>query len=177
MLIQVCRDLRTVELSCSRLGLGGTARKDCEVKREELSSNDKLREQLLGRGYAKRHAEGKIRGVQKPLQRNSLQVEGKTRIIQPRRQANDSSEDEGGRSTLGKSKHRIPVIAGKQNIDSNNNAMGQADNVIPDEPTKPPRPPKRANCYLDEVLAERSRKKQKSKRKKHRVATELMTND
>ena len=86
----------------------------------------------------------------------------------------DGSEDNEGRSSLGKSKHRVHSV--EATVDTGVTSLRRSDNVMLDQPVNPPRPSKRASNYLDEVLADRSRKKQKSKRKKQKATAESNAN-
>ncbi|KAK0508578.1 hypothetical protein JMJ35_008854 [Cladonia borealis] len=152
------------------LGLGGTIPKDGEAKME-ATSIDKLRKQLLGKDHAKRHADGKGREAQNRSKSGPLHVGSKPHTM---RREDDDSEDDEGRSSLGKSKHRVHKM--EEGVDTGVISLMQSDNAMLDQPVSPPRPSKRASNYLDEVLADRSRKKQKSKRKKHKATAESESN-
>ena len=134
-------------------------------------SNDKLRKQLLGKDYAKKHADGKGREEQKKSKSGPLHVGSKPHTI---RREDDGSEDNEGRSSLGKSKHRVYRM--EEGVDTGVTFLKQSDNAVLDQPVSPPRPSKRASNYLDEVLADRSRKKHKSKRKKQKATAESNSN-
>ena len=136
----------------------------------EAISNDKLRKQLLGKDYAKKHADRKGREDQKSKS-GPLHVGSKPHTM---RREDYGSEDKEGRSSLGKSKHRVYRM--EEGVDTGLNLLKQSDNATLDEPVSPPRPSKRASNYLDEVLADRSRKKQKSKRKKQKATAESNSN-
>jgi hypothetical protein len=152
-----------------RLGLGGVIPKDGEVKRDTLSSNDKLRKQLLGSDYAKKHADRKRRAEAKDSHRSPLTAGSKPRPAQPKPRVEDDSEDDGGRSSLGKSKMGAFKRPHHPNARSNENDALDAEDPKVDGPTGSPRPPKRASNYLDEVLADRSRKKHKKSKKKKQI--------
>ena len=137
----------------------------------EATSNDKLRKQLLGKDYAKKRADGNGREEQKRSKSGPLHVGSKPHTT-PRE--DDGSEDNEGRSSLGKSKHRVYRMEGV--VETGVTLLGTSDNAMLDQPVNPPRPAKRANNYLDEVLANRSRKKQKSKRKKQKATAESKPN-
>ena len=139
--------------------------KDGDVRREELSSNEKLRRQLLGRDYKKAqgrrsengHGEGKLAMGSKP------RPAGHTREV------DRESEDESGRSSLGKSKRKREVEQTKEDADVSDEDISKATNTsIGASP-----PPKRVTNYLDQVLAEKSRRKHKKnkKRKTHDSAS------
>ena len=137
----------------------------------EATSIDKLRKQLLGKDYARKHADGKAREEQKNPKSGPSHVGSKQHKI---RREDDGSEDDRGRSSLGKSKHRVYRM--EEDVDTGKTFLRQSDNATLDQPANPPRPSKRASNYLDEVLADRSRKKQKSKRKKQKATAELKSN-
>ena len=129
--------------------------KDGDTKREELSSNDKLRRQLLGRDYKKAQA-GKREGGSSE---GTVLMGSKPRPVDSRREVSQESEDEGGRSSLGKSKRKRQV----EQVDAE---------ISDEEATKVTKakmrlhlPSKRAVNYLDQVLAEKSRKKHKKTKK------------
>ena len=159
-----------MELSHSRLGLGGTIPRDGEMKMDP-AANDKLRKQLLGKDYAKKHIDRKGREEQSKPRSVPLHVGRKPYAI---RGEDDDSEDNEGRSALGKSKHRVNRM--EEAVDTGAISLMQSDNAMLDQPVNPSRPSKRSNNYLDEVLADRSRKKQKSKRKKQKAADESNSN-
>lgn len=137
----------------------------------EPAANDKLRKQLLGRDYEKKHTDRKGREEQSKPKTGPSYVASKPHTIS---REDEDSEDNEGRSSLGKSKHRADRMeeAGDTGVIS----LMQSDNAMLDQPVNPPRPSKRANNYLDEVLADRSRKKQKSKRKKQKATAETNPN-
>ena len=144
-----------------RLGLGGVIPKDGEMKREELSSNDKLRKQLLGNDYARKHADRNRRIEAKGSHRSPLPAGSKPRPAQSKPRGEDNSEDDGGRSSLGKSK-----MGAVKRPHQPSARLDESDAV--EGSTDSPRP-KRASNYLDEVLADRSRKKHKKIEKKKQI--------
>ena len=133
----------------------------------EATSIDKLRKQLLGKDYARKHADGKAREEQKYPRSGPSHVGSKSHTI---RREDDDNEDDEGRSSLWKSKHRVHKR--EEGVDTSETFLTQSENAMLDQPATPPRPSKRASNYLDEVLADRSRKKQKSKRKKQKAIAE-----
>ena len=144
-----------------RLGLGAKASDDKMLKREGLSSNDKLRRQLLGRDYKKLQAVSGVRG----------RSEGIAAVIgskpQPRRDTARKSKDEDdeGRSSLGHSKRKQ-----KKSETENAEVLDAEAPRAPEATTQAISPPrKRAMNYLDEVLAEKSRKQRKKNKKKHKL--------
>ena len=142
-----------------RLGLGATMPKDGDVKRQDLSSNDKLRKQLLGKDFAKlyeRSGSGGKSGL------GVLPMGSKPRPTAAKRAVENDEEDEGGRSSLGKSKRRRK--ADKQGSDEAWDGTGTTKSVESNLEELVSRPKKPSN-YLDEVLADRERKKETKKRK------------
>lgn len=154
--------MTAMKLIVGRLGLGAPLPadiKDGDARRQELTSNDKLRRQLLGKNFQKLQGRG-INESKSAL--GSVQLGSKSRPAAVKREWDSDDEDEAGRSSLGKSK-RKKVAATRE-------AAGGGD----DEDVRAPdgeeirrldasRLPKKARNYLDEVLAEKSRKKQKKK--------------
>jgi len=136
--------------------------KDGEVRREELSSNEKLRKQLLGKDYAKKQKSGTKYAESNgsgPLQVGS---KPKPRSISTEGAADLDSDDDGGRSSLGKSvrsTHTRPVS------ETAGDAKGEIKQTDGHSSEAEPPPLKRPSSYLDEVLAERSLKKRKKSKK------------
>ena len=150
-----------MEADCGRLGLGAPLPadiKDGDPRRQELTSNDKLRRQLLGKDFQRLQGKGAMTGESGP---GSVQVGSKPRPAPVKRELEPDDEHEAGRSSLGKSK-RKKVTVRQEAADVKVPYGGEAK--TPDNP----RPPKKASNYLDEVLADKSRKKQKKKNKKKR---------
>ena len=164
-------DLEYLLTRSYRLGLGAPLPKDVkdgDFKRQELSSNDRLRKQLLGKDFAKLYGatvgawKGRLGGANlgskpRPMTTSKVDVE--------------EEDDEEGRSTLGKSKakKKIPIQQGPENLEDDSKEVNdhmEASNADPSRPSK------RVSSYLDEVLAEKHRKKQK-KKKKHANAVSI----
>ena len=149
----------------ARLGLGATAPKDGDFKRQDLSSNDKLRKQLLGKDFARlygRSGSGGKSGL------GVLPMGSMPRPTAAKRPVEEDEEDEGGRSSLGKSKRRREV--NKQGSDEPADDTGTIKANESDQAGRVSKPRKSSN-YLDEVLADIDRKKRQKKRKKQ-VATD-----
>ena len=160
-----------------RLGMGAVVPKDEEVKREKLSSNDKLREQLLGRNHARKHPDGKRKREDNEPHSKPLLIGGKPRPTPSKQQAEEDSEDDGGRSSLGKSKNATPKKPIQQSIDPAEDDAAESKVPKVDGQAGSPRPPKRPSNYLDEVLADRSRKKhKKSKKRKSQIGVDEKVN-
>ncbi len=137
--------------------MGATLPKDGGVKREELSSNEQLRKQLLGRDYKKAQAGKKDKGV--------VAFGSKPKPVDSKRQISPESEGEGGRSSLGKSKRKRQMEQTEEGPEVSDGEATKATRA--GLGTSPPR--NRGINYLDEVLAEKSRRQHKKskKRKKH----------
>lgn len=143
------------EINPGRLGLGASIPKEDEVKRQKLETDEKLRKQLLGKDY-KRFQNSGVR-IGDKIGLGMGQTGPKPRPTSMRQV--DESEDEGGRSSLGKSKRRK---LGKEQ----NNVVVTTDmkpEAISAETARPStaRLPKKRSNYLDEVLAKKSQKKRK----------------
>jgi len=148
--------LTSHQFSSSRLGLGATVPKtlaDGSSNRTELNSNDKLRGRLLGRNF------GKIRPQSLPTSHKSLRERKQTQFSKSFSHSNVESDDEEGRSSLGKSKR-------KRTANEDYTAMR---NEIADDIKTPATAGgaqgKKTGSYLDEILDGRSKKKRKTKAK------------
>ncbi|EGD89454.1 hypothetical protein H112_03077 [Trichophyton rubrum D6] len=120
-----------------KLGLGAPIPQkeaDGSIKRTELSSNDKLRKQLLGKNFQKAEA-SRLKNASTRTKQTGPTPSQKNELV-------EESEEEDGRSALGKGKK------GKNSSDQSPAASG-AD----------PGGKKRASSYLDEVLSRRKSKK------------------
>jgi hypothetical protein len=136
------------------LGLGAPLPKTLEDgswNRTELRSNDKLREQLLGRNI------GKSPRRQLPTPHRPLGEKGQTQSCTPCSNSKVESDDDGGRSSLGRSKR-------KRTVDEDCTTVGDkiADGVKTPAATQNASG-KKIGSYLDEILIERSKKKPKKK--------------
>ena len=127
-----------------------------------MPSNDKLRQQLLGKDYSKR-LDRKKREQEQVASRPQM-IGSKNRPMLVKHQPDEESEEEPGRSALGK-----PSRGQKRRTDLDNEDV---ENVA--ERGKEPvrleglsQTSKKRRNYLDEVLAERSYKQQKKKREKN----------
>lgn len=155
-------------LISSRLGVGAPLPEkaaDGSWNRTELSSNDKLRKQLLGRNYDKVM---KAAAANKPTPQNAGPASAKTASATPAKSEESDDEEEGRAAMVGKKRKAGPGPAhAKKTTVAGNDQI--SDKVDGDEsvPTKeaPSKPPskgrKKATSYLDELLAERSKKRKK----------------
>ncbi|KAI4176084.1 MAG: hypothetical protein LQ348_006072 [Seirophora lacunosa] len=152
------------------LGLGAKVPDDLKdggaLNKQKLTSDDLLRKQLLGKDYleSKRKEERGQRGsgVVVPLGSKPLPAAAK-------RKAEDvNSEDEGGRSSLGKKKHREYVKLQDDRGPETQGGGGEVDHrdYRQGRPEVAERSVKATN-YLDEVLSRKSEKKRKSKKKRN----------
>ena len=143
-----------------RLGVGATLPKDGDVKREESSSNDRLRKQLLGRDYKKvqvgKMDKGKSGGI--------ATLGSKSRPIGSKRDIDQESEDEGGRSSLGKSKRKQQTEQEEGTADTSGEGAHKATKAS----MRALSPRKGAINYLDQVLAEKSQRRHKKTKKRKR---------
>ena len=151
-------------LITGRLGLGAKLPQDGDVKRQELSSNDKLRRQLLGKDMAKLYSKSGRGGKLGP---GVMPLGSKPRPA-PTKKVEEEDDDEEGRSSLGKSKRRKQVQNQKPVAQEDQaEALGSAEPTVSENAR---RSKKVSTNYLDEVLAEQQRKKQKKKRKREKDA-------
>lgn len=144
-----------------RLGLGAKLPADGDLKRQDLSANEKLRQQLLGKDYKKLQAKRRGKG----LPEDGLILGSKPRPAVPERVVREDSEDEGGRSSLGKSKRKRHAEGEEANVEARANEATRAVKSRSDEASEQPR---KASNYLDQVLAEKSRKKQHNQKRKRK---------
>ncbi|KAL1865988.1 hypothetical protein Plec18167_009238 [Paecilomyces lecythidis] len=156
-----------------KLGLGAPlpkATEDGSWNRTELSSNDKLRQQLMGKGFAKAMA-AKQRQQQLQQQQNIKKrpEQGKTGAKSSARteEADDDDDEEEGRSALGNKKRKVAatgtedganegIVEGKEASGS-----GSGSASAPGAESGRGKKKKKTGSYLDEVLSQRSKKKKK----------------
>lgn len=153
----------------SRLGVGATTvlPKDGDMKRDGLSSNEALRRQLLGRDYKKkmkgRAGEEDNKGG---LLGGFAVAGGKPRPLGSTREVDrESGDEEEGRSSLGKPKRKRRV----EEAEGGATVSDEEVTRVSEASMGTSQPQKRAINYLDQVLAEKSRRQRKKsrKRKKH----------
>ncbi|KZF22788.1 hypothetical protein L228DRAFT_238696 [Xylona heveae TC161] len=182
-----------------QLGLGAPLPKDVPdgaVKRRDLSSNEALRKRLLGKNANKIQSKSlpAVHGSSTPLPgKNTLAGNKKGDLsrsgpVHARYSAatSDDEDDEGGRSSLGKSKKRatkseetIPNLGSKslpEAEDDESNEEGRASSKtqpssVAQSTTSSVKRARAAN-FLDEMLAEKAQRKKKKKNKnKQKEAT------
>ncbi|KAI5303527.1 hypothetical protein KEM56_007459 [Ascosphaera pollenicola] len=132
-----------------KLGLGApvpSKEADYTARRSELSSNEKLRQQLMGKNYKKAMAAVKSHSQQNP---------GKGPSSNKATAANEDDEDdddEPSRSSLGKRRKQTAV---EKDVASGPDSVPASSRV------------RRGGSYLDEVLAQRAKKKKKTSSKEN----------
>ncbi|KAF2145084.1 uncharacterized protein K452DRAFT_316207 [Aplosporella prunicola CBS 121167] len=164
--------------SAEVLGVGAEPPKDVlegSFRRNQLSSNERLRQQLLGKNAKP--------GPKSAQQSGPLHAPVKKPAPKPaaRRQADSDDDEEEGRAAAFKSKRQKTQAATTDPIanarrpreedasDSDEReerpkaALKQAP--APATSSVPERPKKKANSFLDELLEERSKKKKKKRNK------------
>ncbi|KAJ5622086.1 hypothetical protein N7528_005318 [Penicillium herquei] len=137
---------------------------DGSWNRTELGSNDKLRKQLLGKNYdrfMKAAAANKAQLKTAPAAQARATASNNT-------QDNDSEDDEEGRTaSIGQKKRKVmpkKVKAVVNSEDQDTNVQGDQDTPTTTEvPVRqaPSKGKKKATSYLDELLAERAKKRKK----------------
>ncbi|TPR07087.1 AFG1-like ATPase family protein [Aspergillus niger] len=145
------------------LGVGAplpTKAADGSWNRSELDSNDKLRKQLLGRNYQKVMAAKKASTAKgggsdaaastNPAKNGKAMPAKKRKAAEP--QAQSESETIGGES--GESKQTSDVGDGSE-------AKADQSDKQPGASSRPASRRKKATSFLDEILAERSKKRKK----------------
>ncbi|KAL8692622.1 MAG: hypothetical protein Q9218_002386 [Villophora microphyllina] len=141
---------------------------DGDLKRQKLTSNDVLRKQLLGKDLARlQNKSGRGQGDPRGLE-GTLPVGSKPRPAPAKRKEDDiSSDDEGGRSGLGKKRPRkMEATEDGQGIEVN----AQEDRKLAHIGSENGHHSKKPRSYLDEVLAQ---KQKKHKTKKKRKANQM----
>ncbi|KAK2810400.1 hypothetical protein FQN50_002889 [Emmonsiellopsis sp. PD_5] len=136
-----------------KLGLGAPLPKsqaDGSANRTELSSNEKLRKQLMGKNYKKFAANAQNTG--RPVAEKKHQPPPASRV-EP-----ESDDEEEGRSSLGKNKRKRPMREDK------NTAVEGEDDAENAEFTSNSRTSQRKKpvSYLDELLSQRLKKKKRT---------------
>lgn len=148
-----------------RLGLGAPLPQntpDGSWKRSELTSNEKLRKQLLGKNY-KKAAKENTPSSKKPAGSNAASSASVAGLTIP---ADDEDDEEEGRtSQIGKKRKKLgkadPELS--ETNTSLDNAGDGSEELPSTKKTAPSvaRGKKKATSFLDEVLAERSKKRKK----------------
>lgn len=166
-------------------GHGNGEGEGLKKRQEMMKGNEKLKIQLLGRDYRKKMGKGKrIFGNGKNDASTSAVAIGADQKPRPERtrreeHQSESEDDEGGRSSLGKSKRGVGVLRKRHRL-----LEGLEDGVVEDEDEDGgvegervaayglevrSGGKKRASGYLDEVLADRARRKRKKGRRRKEV--------
>lgn len=170
----------------SRLGVGGILPKDIEdgsFTRRAPTSNDKLLEQLIGKKKAKAH----IAAQQQASKPGTQQQQKFSRSSGSTKKEESDDEDEGRSAAFQSKRRRLkkPPVTVQDKESDGDIPKGQTINETPEpssitvpEPTKdmseeeeakappkaiPRRAKPKATSFLDEILAERSKKKKKKK--------------
>ncbi|KKZ64485.1 hypothetical protein EMCG_09527 [[Emmonsia] crescens] len=159
-----------------KLGLGAPLPKsqaDGSFNRTELSSNEKLRKQLLGKNYKKPTSSIPVTGSRGPLAEKKQQQQHHHHHHQQSAKSqpeSDDDEDE-GRSSLGRNKRKRPKEKTAEVVKdattttptptTTTNGNGE-DTESADERQRSTQR-KKPVSYLDELLSERSKKKKKKK--------------
>lgn len=165
----------------SRLGLGApvpTIIADGDRRRSELSSNERLRRQLLGRDMAKLLGrKGGVVGQDGLVKARPLPVVKKRGAGGDEGEEEEEEEEVGGRSEVGRAKRRVGVVVGGMGGDGVGRDGGAGEEGGGDGSGKALGDGKAGSLgrergriaggsYLDQVLAEKSLKKRKKKRRK-----------
>lgn len=142
-----------------RLGLGAPLPQDANDgswNRTELSSNDKLRRQLLGRNYQKATLKSSNQSIKRlepgKAAPTAASISNKPEV------ASDEEEEEGRSTLLGKKKRKITATQDETSAISETVSGGEPTSSRTGTGSKGK---KKAGSFLDEILAERSKKKKK----------------
>ncbi|KAJ9194356.1 hypothetical protein DTO164E3_5334 [Paecilomyces variotii] len=148
-----------------KLGLGAPlpkATEDGSWNRTELSSNDKLRQQLMGKGFAKAMA-AKQRQLQQNI--NKRPEQGKAGAKSSARTEDDGGDDdddeEEGRSALGNKKRKVAATVVEDGANNEIAESKESSASTPGAESGRGKKKKKTGSYLDEVLSQRSKKKKK----------------
>lgn len=144
----------------NRLGLGASISKEGEIKRQKQNTDDFIRKQLLGRDYKKSQSNRAIDGTKLGFDVGHVGVKPRPA---PVKRPVDESDDEGGRSSLGRSKRQKP---GKELRSGTLEAAGTKVEAGHPNASTASQSRKKSSNYLDEVLANKSHRKSKKNRKK-----------
>ncbi|KAJ5734236.1 hypothetical protein N7493_003022 [Penicillium malachiteum] len=138
---------------------------DGSWNRTELGSNDKLRKQLLGKNYDRFM---KAAAANKASQMKTTPATQARATASNNTQDNDSEDDEEGRTaSIGQKKRKVMPKKVKTSVNSEyqeTNVQGEQDAPTTTEaPVRqaPSKGKKKATSYLDELLAERAKKRKK----------------
>ena len=144
------------------MGLGASIPKEEEIKRQKASTDEILRRQLLGRDYKKLQPDRARDGSKPGLGVGHVGVKPRPASV---KRPVDESDDEGGRSWLGRSKRQK---LDKELQNGITEAAGTGGVAVLATAATAAQAPQRRKIYLDEVLAEKSHKKSKKKKKRNR---------
>jgi hypothetical protein len=142
---------------------------DGSWNRKELSSNDILRKQLLGRNYEKvmKAKEADAKALREKNAAANAAASGSAPTAAADVEDEDDDEEEGRAATVGKrrkmnSSSSRAVPSTSTTVSAENGAAGDALNGEQSlKQTKAARGRKKATSYLDEILAQRASKKKK----------------
>ncbi|KAJ9299289.1 hypothetical protein DTO271G3_2911 [Paecilomyces variotii] len=148
-----------------KLGLGAPlpkATEDGSWNRTELSSNDKLRQQLMGKGFAKAMAAKQRLQQQQNINKRPEQGKAGAKSRTEGAGGDDDDDEEEGRSALGNKKRKVAATVVEDGV-NNEIAEGKESSASTTTGTESGRgkKKKKTGSYLDEVLSQRSKKKKK----------------
>ncbi|KAJ5659138.1 hypothetical protein N7507_005589 [Penicillium longicatenatum] len=139
---------------------------DGSWNRTELSSNDKLRKQLLGKNYDRfMKAEAEKKAAAKAS--TAAAQAAKTAAAAANQQDEESDDDEEGRlASIGRNKRKAAPLKAKTKVVNGEDKGSQDEQDVPSAKEVPVRQAplkgkKKATSYLDELLAERAKKRKK----------------
>ena len=148
------------------------------MRRQELSGNEKLREQFFGKGYDEKNKRmNDKRTIEETPSKSAIGSSGKAPSRHSQLVTEANSEDDAGRTSLGKSRRKRLRI--EKEVVGKNEDEGlelETPTRVQDIETKTDNTGQKGSSYLDEVMAERSAKKRKKKNKKknHSAEGELL---
>ncbi|KAJ5632258.1 hypothetical protein N7490_008597 [Penicillium lividum] len=141
---------------------------DGSWNRTELSSNDKLRKQLLGKNYdrfMKAEAEKKASAKESAA---AAQAAKMAQAAKANQQDESDDEEEGRMASLARNQRKAAPLKAKAKVNVEEKGQEQdttqedgQDSSTKEVPVRQAKGKKKATSYLDELLAERAKKRKK----------------
>ena len=157
-----------------RLGIGGKIQNIEEVSRQRLFSNNQLKRQLLGRDFEKKQSTD--RKSSQDIMIPGTAVNRKAALQQPLRRIEMDSDDNAGRSSLGKSKRKRMPLAEERAAMEEKAKKGDKEPPLSDDAGLPQDAitpiQQKHKTTADIVSARRTSKKRKKKSRKKQQEVE-----
>ena len=150
------------------VGRAGLGAKDTEEDRgasQVLRSDEKLKIQLLGRDWAKRQERRGAAGSGRVAARQGSKLKSITTAR--RGPVDDESDDEGGRSSLGKTIGRNDRSENGEDYEAAGDDKDASDMAVRGKMLESKKSARRSMSYLDELLTQKARKEQRKQKRKN----------